>query len=73
MSSKRFTIIIEKGNNSYGAYVPDVPGLVAVSKSRQTTLELCKEALKEHLKNLSMEGHPIPEPKIESESFELDF
>ena len=28
-----YKVIIEKGNNSYGAYVPDLPGCVALGKT----------------------------------------
>lgn len=28
----RYTVVIEKGATSYGAYVPDLPGCVAVSE-----------------------------------------
>ena len=30
----RILVIIEKGENSYGAYSPDVPGCVAVGDTR---------------------------------------
>ncbi len=29
----RYAIVIEKGPTSYGAYVPDLPGCVAVAKT----------------------------------------
>lgn len=29
----KYAVIIEKGNNSYGAYVPDLPGCVAVGET----------------------------------------
>lgn len=32
----RYAIVIEKGPTSYGAYVPDLPGCVAVGKSAAT-------------------------------------
>ncbi len=30
----RFLVIIEQGENSYGAYSPDLPGCVAVGKTQ---------------------------------------
>lgn len=29
----RYAVVIEKGETSYGAYVPDLPGCVAVAES----------------------------------------
>jgi len=45
----RILVIIEKGENSYGAYSPDVPGCVAVGDTREEVEQLMKEALQEHL------------------------
>ena len=40
-----YTAILEKGESSYGACVPDLPGCVAVGESREETLALLKEAV----------------------------
>ena len=45
----RILVIIEKGENLYGAYSPDVPGCVAVADTREEVEQLMKEALREHL------------------------
>lgn len=73
MNLKKYTIIIEKGQNSYGAYVPDIPGLVTVAKSKDVTLDLCRQAIKEHIETLQNDGKPLPEARSESESIELEF
>ncbi len=31
----RYMVVVEKGETSYGARVPDLPGCVAVGESRQ--------------------------------------
>jgi len=36
----RILVIIEKGENSYGAYSPDVPGCVAVADTREEVEQL---------------------------------
>jgi predicted RNase H-like HicB family nuclease len=41
----RILVIIEKGQSSYGAYSPDVPGCVAVADTREDVEHLMKEAL----------------------------
>jgi len=68
----KYTIIIEKGKNSFGAYVPDIPGLMTVAKSKNVTMQLVKEAIKQHLETLENDGKPIPEPRSESESIDVE-
>lgn len=43
-----YKVIIEQGEQSYGAYLPDLPGCVAVSDSREAVLTLIKEAVVLH-------------------------
>jgi predicted RNase H-like HicB family nuclease len=58
----RYAVIIEKGETSYGAYVPDLPGCVAVAETLEEVEDLIKEAIKFHIEGLREEGLPIPEP-----------
>ena len=57
----RFTVIYEKGPSSWGAYVPDVPGVISVGDSREEVEHLIQEAIEFHLEGLREEGIPIPE------------
>ena len=34
----KYTVIIEKGLTSYGAYLPDLPGCVAAGESREEAI-----------------------------------
>ncbi len=72
MKFMKYTIIIEKGKNSFGAYVPDIPGLMTVAKSKDVTMQLVREAIQQHLETLENDGKPIPEPRSESESIEVE-
>lgn len=36
----KYTVILEKGETSYGAFVPDIPGCIAVGESKEETLVL---------------------------------
>jgi predicted RNase H-like HicB family nuclease len=56
----KYAIVIEKGENSFGAYVPDLPGCVAVSDSREKVLEMIKDAIVFHLEGLVEAGESIP-------------
>jgi predicted RNase H-like HicB family nuclease len=58
----RYTVVIEQGPTSFGAYVPDLPGCVAAAESRVEVLELIREAIQSHLETLRDEGMPVPEP-----------
>jgi predicted RNase H-like HicB family nuclease len=61
-SLMRYAVVIEKGKTSYGAYVPDLPGCVAVGETREEAERLIREAIQFHLDGLREEGLPIPEP-----------
>ncbi len=59
---KQYAIVIERGPTSYGAYVPDLPGCVAVGKSEARVRKLIREAMEMHLRSMREDGDPIPEP-----------
>lgn len=66
-----YTIIIERGESSFGAYVPDLPGCVAVAPTRDEARQLIREAIEFHLEGLKEEGVPIPEPLSVSEKISV--
>jgi predicted RNase H-like HicB family nuclease len=57
-----YTVIFEKGPESWGAYVPDLPGVIAVGDSREEVEDLIREAAEAHLEGLREEGLEIPLP-----------
>jgi len=58
----KYAVVIEKGETSYGAYVPDLPGCVAVGESEAEVRQLIVEAIEFHLEGLRKEGGNIPIP-----------
>jgi len=58
----RYAIVIEKAENNYGAYVPDLPGCIATGTSIEATEREIREAIEFHLRGLREDGLPIPEP-----------
>ena len=62
-----YVVILGRGDSSYGAYVPDLPGCVAVGETKEETLQLIREAIEFHLGGLRQNGLPIPEPSSTSE------
>jgi predicted RNase H-like HicB family nuclease len=57
-----YVVIVEKGETSYGAYIPDLPGCIAIGETREEALQLIREAINFHLEGLEQDGLPIPEP-----------
>ncbi len=67
----RYAVVIEKGPASYGAYVPDPPGCVAVGETETEVERLIKEAIAFHLDGMKQDGEPIPEPSCKVEYLEV--
>jgi predicted RNase H-like HicB family nuclease len=58
----RYAVIIEEGESSFGAYVPDLPGCAAVAETKEEVVRLIQEAIDFHIEGLREDGQPIPEP-----------
>jgi len=59
---KKYAILIERGPRSFGASVPDLPGCVAVARTRREVVRLIREAIEFHLEGLRADGLPVPKP-----------
>jgi predicted RNase H-like HicB family nuclease len=57
-----YTVIYEKGPTSWGAYVPDLPGVISVGDSRDEVEFLLQEAIEFHVKGMREEGMAIQSP-----------
>jgi predicted RNase H-like HicB family nuclease len=58
----RYAVVIEKGKGNYSAYVPDLPGCVAVGDTVEETEREIQEAIEFHIEGLRADGLPVPEP-----------
>jgi predicted RNase H-like HicB family nuclease len=67
----QYTVIVEQGDTSWGAYVPDLPGCVAAGESREEVLELIREAIDFHIEGLRENGEILPLPHFFSEVVEV--
>ena len=67
----RYMVVIEKGESSFGAYVPDLPGCVAVGETEEEVKRLIQEAIEFHLEDLSEAGTQIPPPTSKSDYVEV--
>ena len=55
----KYAVVIEKGPTSYGAYVPDLPGCVAVAKTVGEVKKLIAEAIALHIEELRRDGQVV--------------
>lgn len=67
-----YTVIYEKGPSSWGAYVPDLPGVITVGDSREEVERLIQEAIEFHIEGLRDEGLAIPPPSSFAGIVEID-
>jgi predicted RNase H-like HicB family nuclease len=67
----RYAVIVEEGESSFGAHVPDLPGCIAVADTKKEVLELIQEAIEFHLQGLREGGQPIPPPSSSVEYVEV--
>lgn len=67
----RYMVVVERGETSWGAHVPDLPGCIAVGETRDEALRLIREAIEFHIEGLKQEGLPIPVPSSEGELVEV--
>jgi predicted RNase H-like HicB family nuclease len=57
----RFLVVIEKAENNYSAYSPDLPGCIATGATREEAERNMHEAIQMHLEGLIEDGMPVPE------------
>jgi predicted RNase H-like HicB family nuclease len=67
----RYMVVVERGETSWGAHVPDLPGCIAVGETRDEVLRLIREAIEFHIEGLRQDGLPVPAPGSEGEFVEV--
>jgi len=67
----RYAIVIERSSNGFGAYVPDLPGCVAVAESEEEVRDLIRDAIRLHLEGIREDHEPIPAPTTRVEYVEV--
>jgi len=71
MAVMRYMVVVERGETSWGAHVPDLQGCIAVGESREEVLRLIREAIEFHIDGLKQDGQPVPTPSSEGEFVEI--
>ena len=58
----RYAVVIESGDTNLSAYVPDLPGCVAVGDTLEEVKTEIRDAIRFHIKMLEADGLPVPTP-----------
>ena len=56
----QYAIVIERAENNYSAYVPDLPGCVATGATVAEVEAEIREAIVFHVEGLHEDGIPVP-------------
>jgi len=72
MNPMQYLVIVEKSENGFGAYVPDLPGCVAAAESRAKVVSLIREAIEFHIEGLKKSGDAIPAPRSQGELVDVN-
>ena len=67
----RYAVVVEKAENNFSAYVPDLPGCIAAAESQEEVMELIREAIDFHLEGMREAGEEIPQPSTIAEYVEV--
>ena len=67
----RYAVVIEKAQDNYSAYVPDLPGCVASGATIEEVEAHIREAIEFHLDGLREDGTPPPQPSGHVEYVEV--
>jgi len=67
----KYPVIIEKAQDNFSAYSPDLPGCVATGLTADETLIRMKEAIRFYIEGLKKEGIVVPEPATEIKYIEI--
>ena len=68
-----YLVVFEEGETSYGAYVPDLPGCIAVGETEVEVRTLITEAIPFHIEGLKADGDPVPTPITRSVELDLGY
>jgi predicted RNase H-like HicB family nuclease len=59
---KYVAVLEEADDGGWGAFLPDLPGCVAIGETKEEAERLIREAVPLHIEALRENGAPVPEP-----------
>ncbi|MEP7082223.1 MAG: type II toxin-antitoxin system HicB family antitoxin [Chloroflexota bacterium] len=66
-----YAVVLERTDNNYAAYVPDLPGCVATGRTRKEVERRIREAIELHLEGMREDGEIPPRPTTSVATVEL--
>jgi predicted RNase H-like HicB family nuclease len=66
----KYLVVVEKAQNNYSAYVPDLPGCVATGGTPEEVHQNIRAAISLHVEGLREDGLPVPIPQTQAEFVE---
>jgi predicted RNase H-like HicB family nuclease len=67
----RYAVVIEKAENNYSAYVPDLPGCIATGLTIKEVETEIREAIEFHIEGLREDGYVVPAPSSQVEYIDI--
>ncbi|MES1240095.1 MAG: type II toxin-antitoxin system HicB family antitoxin [Acidobacteriota bacterium] len=67
----RYAVVIERAENNYSAYVPDLPGCVTTGVTLAEVEQQIREAIEFHLEGMGEDGIPAPQPSSRVEYIDV--
>lgn len=61
-----YLVVIERDDKGCSAYVPDLPGCIALGDTVEQVQELIKEAIDAHIESLREQGESVPPPTTQA-------
>lgn len=67
----RYAIVIERTENNFSAYVPDLSGCIATGATVEETEAAIREAIAFHIEGMQEDGLPVPSASSQVEYVEI--
>ena len=68
----KYLVVFEAAEHNFAAYVPDVPGCVATSRTRDEVERRVRSALAIHVSELGRHQEPVPRPSAWAREIEVE-
>lgn len=67
----KYAVVIEKAQSNYSAYVPELPGCVAIAASIEEVEREIREAIEFHIEGIRQDGESVPVPSSSVEYIDI--
>jgi predicted RNase H-like HicB family nuclease len=62
-TQRGYLVVLEQGQTGWGAYLPDIDGVVAAADTEDEVSVLIEEAVEFHIEGLMDANEPVPAPR----------